>query len=173
MVTTSKRFEFPKAKQAEQPFLTVFDKLERNDYMLIMLFATAYYNRVARKSAIAIHEQLQLSNTINSQCVRYLLLVYFIQSERKGYEQTPTHILERADLYKRDRTRLTSMLRLNEVGLCIFRKVNDKKNTLELTDLGRKAISIIIEQLNELIHTQPKRNEGIAASRKTISFSHV
>jgi len=168
MVQTSKRFEFPKAKQAELPFLTVFDKLEKNEYMLIMLFATAYYNRVARKSAIAIHEQLQLSNTINSQCVRYLLLTFFIQSERKGHESTPTHILERADLYKRDRTRLTSMLRLHEVGLCIFNKVNDKKNTLQLTDLGRKAIDIVIEQLNELIHTQPKRNEHPALSRKSI-----
>lgn len=170
MVTTSKRFEFPKAKQAEQPFLTVFDKLERNDYMLIMLFATAYYNRVARKSAIAMHEQLQLSNTVNSQCVRYLLLAFFIQSERKGNEPTPTHILERADLYKRDRTRLTSMLRLHEVGLCVFKKVNDKKNTLQLTDLGRKGVSIVIEQLNELIHTQPKRHEHPAISRKSISL---
>jgi len=168
----AKRFTVPKAKQAEFPIITTFDKIERNDYMLIMLFATAYYNRVARKSAIAIKEQLQLSNTINSQCVRYLLLAYFIQSNNVKYEATPTHILERADLYKRDRTRLTSMLRLNEVGLCIFNKVNDKKNTLQLTDLGRKGVSIVIEQLHELIHTQPKRYESVSTSRKSISIPH-
>lgn len=168
----AKRFIVPKAKQAELPIITTFDKIERNDYMLIMLFATAYYNRVARKSAIAIKEQLQLSNSINSQCVRYLLLAFFIQSEKPQYKATPTEILERADLYKRDRTRLTSMLRLNEVGLCIFKPKTKKVNTLEITDLGTKAVSIVIEQLHELIHTQPKRNREHLLSRKSISIPY-
>ena len=74
---------------SDKPLLDVFQNVNKQDYMLIMLFATAYYNRVARKSAIAIKEQMCLSNTINSQCVRYLLLLYFttIVTDRK--EKSP------------------------------------------------------------------------------------
>ena len=160
MVTTPKRFEFPKAILSEKPLLDVFNNIKKSEYMLIMLFATAFYNRVARKSAIAIEKELQLSNSINSQGVRYLLLLYFstIITNRKT-KAIPTHLLERADLYKRDKTRLTSMLRLNEVGLCIFTKKSQKINTLEITDLGLKGIKIIVDQLNELIHTMPKSTQ--------------
>lgn len=159
----AKRYITKPAILADKPLLQVFDKIDRSDYMLIMLFATAYYNRVARKSAIAIKEKLQLTNTINSQCVRYLLLLYFttIVCPTKA-PAIPTHELERADLYKRDRTRLTSMLRLNEVGLCIFQKKSEKTNTLEMTDKGILAVKIVIDALNELIHTQPKRTHNKA-----------
>lgn len=157
MVTTSKRFEFPKAILSEKPLLDVFNNVQKSEYMLIMLFATAFYNRVARKSAIAIEKELQLSNSINSQCVRYLLLLYFMTviTNRK-VKAIQTHILERADLYKRDKTRLTSMLRLHETGLTIFTKKSERTNTLEITDLGIKAIKIVSEQLTELIHLHPK-----------------
>ncbi len=160
-----------KAILAESPILEVFQKIDKTDYTLILLFATAYYNRVARKSAIAIHAELQLSNTINSQCVRYLLLLYFttIITKRK-VKAIPTHLLERSDLYKRDRTRLTSMLRLNETGLAIFIVKSPTINTLEITDLGIKAISIVIIQLNELIHCQPRTNQHVPTiSRKAIN----
>lgn len=151
-----------KAILAEHPVLDVFQKVDKNDYTLILLFATAYYNRVARKSAIAIHSQLQLSNTINSQCVRYLLLLYFttIICPTKA-KAIPTHLLERSDLYKRDRTRLTCMLRLNEVGLATFTIKSKTINTLEITDKGLLAIKIVIEQLNELIHCQPRRDQHV------------
>ena len=156
---------------AEKPLLEVFSKIDKSEYMLIMLFATAYYNRVARKSAIAIHKKLQLTNTINSQGVRYLLLLYFttIITNRK-VKAIPTHLLERSDLYKRDRTRLTCMLRLNETGLAIFTVKSPTINTLEITDLGMKAISIVTEQLNELIHCQPRTNQHVPTiSRKAIN----
>jgi len=175
MVQTAKRFEFPKAILAEKPILEVFSKVEKSEYMLILLFATSFYNRVARKSAIAIEKELQLSNSINSQCVRYLLLLYFMTviTNRK-VKAIQTHILERADLYKRDKTRLTSMLRLHEVGLTIFTKKSEKTNTLEITDLGIKAIEIVKLQLNELIHSHPKahfsRNKP---SKKAIKANYV
>jgi len=51
------------------------------------------------------------------------------------------------------------MLRLNEVGLCIFTKKSQTINTLEITDLGLKGIKIIVDQLNELIHTMPKSTQ--------------
>jgi len=166
----AKRLIFKPAILSETPLLDVFNNVNKKDYTLILLFATAYYNRVARKSAIAIHEQLQLSNTINSQCVRYLLLLYFstIVANRK-VKSIPTHTLERSDLYKRDKTRLTSMLRLNETGLVIFAKRSETINTLTITDLGLKAIKIVIEQLNELIHSHPRTNYSNTLV-KSISF---
>lgn len=157
MVLKSKPWLKP-AILADKPLLEVFNRIDKNDYTLILLFATAYYNRVARKSAIAIHKELQLSNTINSQCVRYLLLLYFstvvIPTKKKDI---PTNLLERFDLYKRDKTRLTSMLRLHETGLAIFAKRSNTINTLTITDLGLKAVTIVTSCLNELIHTMPLR----------------
>ncbi len=168
----AKRLVLKPAILAETPILDVFSQVSKSDYTLILLFATAYYNRVARKSAIAIHEQLQLSNTINSQCVRYLLLLYFstVVTNRK-VKAIQTHSLERADLYKRDRTRLTSMLRMHETGLAIFTVKSKTVNTIQITDLGLKAISIIIQQLEELIHLHPRANYTVRLSNKPIIFS--
>ena len=81
-------------------------------------------------------------------------------------------MLERSDLYKRDRTRLTSMLRLHEVGLVVFRKKSEKVNTLELTELGYNAINVVIQCINELIHTQPRNGERVIVSKISINMFH-
>jgi hypothetical protein len=158
----------------ESPILDVFDRTPKHDYNLIILFALAYYNRTARKAAIAIERNLGLPNSINSQGVRYLLLLYFaIQTKQTPDKTIRTSMLERSDLYKRDRTRLTSMLRLHEVGLVVFRKKSDTVNTLELTELGYKAINVVIQCINELIHTQPRNGERVLVSKISIKMPHA
>lgn len=155
----------------ESPILDVFDRTPKHDYNLIILFALAYYNRTARKAAIAIERNLALPNSINSQGVRYLLLLYFAtQSKKRGDKTIRTYILERSDLYKRDKTRLTSMLRLHEVGLVVFRKETETTNSIELTELGYKALDVVMQCINELIHTQPRYKENKKISKVSIKL---
>lgn len=62
------------------------------------------------------------------------------------------------------------MLRLHEVGLVVFRKETETTNSIELTELGYKALDVVIQCINELIHTQPRYKENKKISKLSIKL---
>lgn len=128
-------------------------------------YFSAFSNRILWKSAIQVRKELNLSLSLNTLHIRYLLITFFTTLDGG---KTTTTLIERQDYPKKDNKRLITMLALATCGLCeidersergkIFRRIG-------ITDKGIKALRIVDSVINETVHMYPKENN--AKQRKT------
>lgn len=156
---------------AAKPILGIFDKLTKEEYMQLVLFSLAYSNRMLFRSAIAIKKELFLTKTLNSMSVRYLVLVRFCEAAKQERGIQVLRV-EKGDLYRYDKRMLTSILRLDEMGLVRLYTRESGVKWVETTDLGHKAIGIIENIITETIHAYPKGHEGKNSIRRRIDKNY-
>lgn len=123
------------------------------------LFLLAYSNRLLFKTAIHIREAFQLPIYLNTIHIRYLLLLHYLPKVKPLSRKCPWVEIERADYPIRSNNsnkRIGYMSELVNCKLAIEHPAKSgTKPAYELSDMGKKAFSIIIEQLHEFYHTHP------------------
>ncbi len=142
----------------DRPVLSILDQTPHT-YQLGRYFA-AFSNRILWKSAIQVRKELDLSLSLNTLHIRYLLITFFTTLDG---DKTTTTLIERQDYPKKDNKRLITMLALATCGLCEIDERSERGKVFRrigITDKGIKALQIVDSVINETVHMYPKANNA-------------